>query len=137
MQKIKAKIKDGKIYPAENKHWEWVLKCYEDKNVNIIIKQFKNNRSLAQNSLYWLYMGLISRETGETPERLHKFFKSEFLPIIQYQIFGKVRADLASSSNLDVNEFTEYLNKIEHLTEIQIPNVWVSEYLEVVEKTKE
>ena len=102
-----------------------IQKC-RPGNYLVILEELKENRSLSQNALYWVYLSVISEETGNYPEDLHDFFKIRFLPKKIVKIKGrKHQYDLEktkSTTELDKNEFSEYMKKIESMTEIPIPD---------------
>jgi hypothetical protein len=82
-------------------------------------------RSLSQNALYWVYLKKISLETGTDSEDLHDFFKIKFLPKRIAKIKGKTTEHtvetVTSTTKLSKADFSEYMNKIERLTEVMIP----------------
>ena len=120
---FKGKIKDGKIYFENPKLVKWQTTDLETDDISVSIKKWHNTRSLSQNSYYWAYLGLISKETGQgDPKQLHKFFKQEFLPISSYIVFGKIVHELGHTPKLNTKEFSEYINKIEDLTGIPAPD---------------
>jgi len=78
-------------------------------------------RSTQQNRYYFLYLGIISQETGEEVEILHLFFKGKFLSQGITEIFGHKVRKVKSTSKLNKSEFCEYLQRIENLTDIPLP----------------
>lgn len=88
-------------------------------------------RSIKQNSFYWLYLTIISRETGNEVEDLHGLFKRQFLPIVSGMVRFKKKdgtvmqhsyKKLKSTTELSKSEFTEYMDKICAMTEVPIPD---------------
>ena len=97
----------------------------------------KEKRSREQNKLYWKWLEIISKETGDTKEDLHERFKRTFLlPILcredaefeqainaikksraelgdEYEIIARQIVGLCSTTQLTVSQFTEYLTQIE------------------------
>ena len=95
----------------------------------------RKDRSLAQNSLYWKWLGVIADDTGHTSEELHQTYKREYLvPIFRrdrpgykamIKTVGKLKGErgfgamvkeiirLTSTTDCSVKQFTEYLNEIE------------------------
>jgi len=115
----------------------------------IVIKPFKEIRSLAQNALYWKWLTLIGLELGMTKDELHFEYKERFLlPILianpeDYPQFSGImdsinavrdaglddKADelyklvirLTSTTIAKTKHMTEYLNDIEsHATSLGI-----------------
>jgi len=126
--KFQAKIKQDTTldFGSEYNFARWKQFCKE--NIGRIIKLEKQEltRSKPQNSFYWLYLNIIQFETGTPAEDLHEFFKLKFLGTREIIIKGKKNEHKIiapmSTRALSKIEFGEYLAKIEHLTEIPIPN---------------
>ena len=80
-----------------------------------ILKVFRNNRSLNQNSLYWMWLTCCEKEseTGYDKDDFHLMFKKKFLPWIIKSIDDVTVEKLASTSKINTKEFTEYLDKIQ------------------------
>ena len=79
----------------------------------IEITKYKKDRTASQNKLMWMWLGIISNDTGESPENLHQVFKLRFL--------GTEK----STTKLTTQEFTDYLDKIEGLAlsiDIRLPH---------------
>jgi len=101
--------------------------------VNIV--EWREKRSLSQNSLYWKWLGEIVKQwdvTSDT-EILHEIFKKYFCPdkVINEHITIK------STKKLDVGEMCFYLNRIEQFCidrgfKITIPDN--CEYRELLER---
>lgn len=97
--------------------------------LQVEIKPYRKNRSLAQNSLYWDWVTTIAEDTGNTKRQMHRILKAEFLlPILarDYKQIGVVERaiggdpegedaliDLLTTTDLNTKQFTEYLREIE------------------------
>ena len=81
-------------------------KCYAD------LGRETGVRSLNQNSFYWMYIDLISKETGHTSNELHWLFKGLFLPKKQVEWKGKKYWMGGSTTNLNKIEMGEYMERI-------------------------
>lgn len=96
------------------------------KSVKLVIEDSK--RTLPQNALYWAYLHIISRETGNDIDDLHYSFRFSFLPpqLVEVTDFKSgeqtMVAELRSTTSLNKQEFTEYLDKIQAETDIPVPN---------------
>lgn len=88
----------------------------------VSIDKRKTIRSLPQNALYWLYLGIISNETGDNVDDLHEFFKRKFIPARTMTILKTLVVLPGTTTTLSKAEFSEYLSKIEVLTGIPIPD---------------
>lgn len=85
------------------------------------IDKEKSKRSLKQNDFMWMYLDYIEKETGNLATEMHELFKRKFLPPVPKNLFGVEFKLPASTTNLNKNEFSEYLDKISSFTNIPIP----------------
>lgn len=83
------------------------------KKWTVTVKPYKRNRSLAQNRLYRMWLNVIYKHTGELEDDLHKDLAYKFLDSKVEERDGKTVIWVRSTTTLNVQEFTEYLNKIE------------------------
>lgn len=91
----------------------------------VTIEKYVKNRSQAQSRLMWLWLGIISNDTGESPENLHQVFKLRFLGTEKIQSMGYSIEIPKSTTKLTTQEFTDYLDKIEGLAlsiDIRLPH---------------
>jgi len=86
------------------------LKSLKKGKVQIEIKKVRAIRSLQQNALYWLWLSIISNETGFTTDELHVTFRSMFLTDHKQRI-----PVVRSTTVLDKIQFCLYLDKIERV----------------------
>jgi len=90
----------------------------------VSIKEYRDTRSQAQNRLYWMWVNIIAKDQGNTPEELHEALKVRFLGFEVKHILGREVVIGNSTKELTTKEFTEYLNKVEALAqalEIKLP----------------
>lgn len=106
-QKQEAKFQIGKI-PTDELH-------------EVIIRPFKADRTLAQNSLFHMWLAQISREfylkTGKQfcIQEWKTEFKERFLGYVPIRTpSGKIVEQLRHTSKLNVKEFREFLENIDH-----------------------
>jgi len=90
-----------------------------NKAYRVTVKEWKETRSLSQNSLYWRWLAEIDKQAPlqceskiSGSEMWHEVFKKYFCPVKQITN-GNVSVKIQSTKSLDVGEFTFYLNKIE------------------------
>jgi hypothetical protein len=129
-----ATIREGKLdfgsdyNQARFRQW---LKDREGKKIRI--EQLVTNRTKLQNSYYWLYLGIIERETGNDANDLHELFKRKFLkPEFKKVIIKGKETEYKipkSTTNLNKIEFGEYLDKICAEVEIPLPSPEDAGYL--------
>ena len=91
-----------------------VLKTRKPIKYIIDIKEARQKRSLDQNALYWVYMGILSEYTGYTPEEVHVELKEKFLGYYEKanRVTGEVKRFVAESKTLDTLEFTKYIESV-------------------------
>ncbi len=78
--------------------------------VEIIEK--KANRSISQNSLYWLWLTCIEFETGNNRDDLHDIFKHKFILPKEVNILGE-KIMKWTTTDKDTLQFKHYLDKIQ------------------------
>jgi hypothetical protein len=118
---IYGKSIDLAFVPDNKRLWLDFLEQNNGKKLVLEIEVDKKKRSLDQNAFYWLYLGVIEKESGNTASDLHELFKRKFLPPIPKKILGTEFRIPASTTTLNKTEFTEYLDKICALTNVPIP----------------
>lgn len=84
-----------------------------DGKWKVEIKRNIGKRSAAQNRLYWAWLGVIGGELGYRTDEMHSLMRFEFLHPVQIEVMGKVLEELPSTKDLNVSDFTAYLNHIE------------------------
>jgi len=128
-QKFKAIIRKGSkgnVLAVKATNWyQNELNKFEDgEEVIISLSNKKPKRSDQQNRYYWLYLGIISTETGEQDiEALHELFKGKFLGRKIKEVLGYNVLVKGSTTKLDKLEFCDYIRAIENLTGVQAPSV--------------
>ena len=75
-------------------------------------KKKPRKRSVPQNRLYWLWIACIADETGNDREDIHRVLAGKFLPSTVVEVMGEKVRRVASTSSLDKEAFTAYLDKI-------------------------
>lgn len=119
--KFKGVVKDGKLTLNSQSKFDLYVGSLSG-DIELVIKKAVKTRSLDQNALYWLYLGVISDDTGHTAEEIHEYAKRLYLKPQILTLFGKNIKVPGTTTTLSKNEFSEYLSKIEQLTNIPIPN---------------
>jgi len=118
-------ITDGKIGFKSTYHrslFDRFVRSFKDGQYRLSIEDIKEKRSYQQNRYYWLYLGIVSEDTGYTPEELHEWARSKFLTKQVVEIFGNKVRSRTSTTKLSKGEFVEYLMKIARETEIPLPD---------------
>ncbi len=102
---------DGEVQDRE-KLLRWFSR-YLDKmpNGEQVIEFIETTRTDAQNKYYWVVLSIMAAELGTTPNELHEYFKSEFLPTQEY--FTMIRHKrLTSTAEQSKDQMTQYLNRV-------------------------
>lgn len=118
-------------------HMNYTQAINEGKPLRVVIDQKQDDRSTAQNRLYWMWLTQWSKRQGTDKDTEHLFFKKQFLARIyhrddvgQYRnTFAAVKVlkdqkhpmyqqvadglnELITTTDASVEQFTEYLNDI-------------------------
>ena len=122
IKRWKATIKKRglNLYPVFNnpKLWQQNLLELKDKEVEIGIQKWTNKRTPASNRLYWLWVDLIAKETGEDDiSKVHAKFAYMFL-----MDRSGPNPYVKSTSILDTIGFSEYMGKVERFS-ISVLNI--------------
>ena len=91
-----------------------------NKVYRVSIKEWRESRSLSQNSLYWKWLGEINKQSpliiedskAKGSELWHEVFKKYYCPVKNITNREKV-LPIKSTKVLDVGEMTFYLSKVE------------------------
>lgn len=92
----------------------------DGKTYRLSCVEWREKRSLSQNSLYWKWLGEINKQSPlkvedsklEGSELWHEVFKKYYCPVKNITNMEK-SLPVQSTKLLDVGEMTFYLNKIE------------------------
>jgi len=82
-------------------------KCYIAE-----IKPFRAQRTVKQNRLLFMWLNLISKETGNDVDTLLEYFKQKHLSWHTKEVFGEDVVERISTSKLNTAEFTVFLEAI-------------------------
>ena len=120
------------------------------KPLVVRIDQKQDDRTVAQNRLYWLQLNQLRKQTGNSADHLHFTFKRMFLARIlarddqgyaemckavkalkteqpdQYAVIAKQVTRLTSTTVLNTKQFSEYLERIEDyaMAKLNIVLIW-------------
>ncbi len=118
--------KGGLSFGSVYNRARWVDFCNQNKGKFVRVELPQSKRTLAQNSFYWVYLTVIARETGNSEDDLHEFFKEKFLPRKVAKIRGKEHTHefkkQTSTTHLTKLEMGEYMDKICEFTGVPIPS---------------
>lgn len=93
---------------------DYINKLPGSKRYDVDISLHREQRSISQNSLYWLWLACICSETGSDKDQVHDELRKMYLPKIEViGLFGEVNEKPVSTSKLTTQQFKEYLDKIQ------------------------
>ena len=97
---------------------EITSKTGDGNSFRVSIKQWRDKRSLNQNSLYHKWLAEISKQAkvnnnSFNSDTWHEYFKRYFCPKKTIQMPAGEPVTVATTTKLDKGEFTFYLMKIE------------------------
>lgn len=101
--------KDGKVSMEQS--LEYLCSKLTNGIYDLVITRKKEPRTVAQNSLMWMWMECISQETGQPKQDIYDYYCTLFLarPVI----IGKREVMVkGSSSSLSSAQMTKFLNLI-------------------------
>ena len=77
----------------------------------VTVEPHKERRSLNANSLYWQWIGIIAKETGNDPDTVHETFKQKFLIPEEISFMGE-KMLYRSTARLDTKAMSEYMDRV-------------------------
>ena len=105
---------------------DYILKLNPEKKYLMEVSVKRDNRSVDQNKLYWLWISCISEETGNDKDTLHELFKQMYLGSDERIALSRQVSVRRSTAGLDTKEFTGYLDRIQTFANtelgINLPN---------------
>jgi hypothetical protein len=98
---FKGRVENGALRLERTQDFRSYLMKLDGAEVEVIVQVPEKTRSISQLRLYWAYLRLIEKETGDSAENLHQIFKEMF--------------KINSTARLNTVEFSQYLDKIVRL----------------------
>jgi len=87
----------------------------------VVIQDYKKNRSLEQNAAYWaVYLPAIRKKINESfgadnsLDAIHEFMKDRFLDSKTELVMGEVKVLTKTATKLTTKEWSKYIESIEH-----------------------
>ncbi len=86
-----------------------------EADLEVVIQEHKTQRSTDQNNRYWMLLRKFSDETGHSVDELHEIFKHDILgsETMKNPITGEEHMATKGTSNLSVDEFLQYMQRVE------------------------
>jgi len=117
-----AKVEKNKLHFADIQRLNMDVTRYNDKTVEVTIKEYKPKRSNQLNQYYWgVVVKIISDYTGYTKEETHELLKQTFLK----------KKVLIEDTWYDTTDSTTKLNNKEMLEFIEEVKQWAAQTLYV------
>ncbi len=91
-------------------------------DVLMVVTAKRPKRSQSQNNFFFVYLDLISLSCGHSIEELHKWVNGYILGKGITEVFGQKVRMTGSTSNLNISEFCEMINRVQEETDIPIPD---------------
>lgn len=90
----------------------YVFSLLANGKYTITIKRTNEKRSIPQNDLMWMWLTCIERETGTPKDDVYMYYCKKFL-MKTIQVGNKMERIYNTSSKLNMEQMTEFLNKIQ------------------------
>ena len=90
----------------------FVFSTLQNGTYNITVKRASEKRSIPQNDLMWMWLACIERETGTPKDDIYMYYCKKFL-MKTIQVGDKLERIYNTSSKLNVEQMTDFLNKIQ------------------------
>ncbi len=99
---------------------DYIDSLADDKSYKVTISLHRQQRSVSQNNLYWLWISIIADETGNDKESLHQLFMQKFIGWNTQSLHGSDIHTLPSTTKLSTAQFTTYLEQIDAWTATEL-----------------
>ena len=106
-------------YPSDKQKVIEYIQKLPDKKYLVNVELKREQRSPAQNRVYWLYIACICDETGNSKNKVHLDIATMFLPLKS----GKMGTEPISTTELNTAQFKKYLDEV---------NLWANEFLGII-----
>ena len=81
--------------------------------VQVTIEPYKESRSLAQNRLYWRWIGQIAAATGHSKREIADYYQSELLEPVTGSFLGETTESIRSTKDLSADDFSNFLMQMQ------------------------
>ena len=76
-----GKIENGKLILENEEKFNKSLQYFEGKNIVLKIREVEMQRTIEQNSLYWVWIDILASELGYQKNEMNQLIKYKFLKI--------------------------------------------------------
>lgn len=98
------------------------MHTHEGDDILLVVTAKRPKRTDRQRNFMFVYLDLISLSCGHTVEELRQWATRTILSTGIVEVFGTKVRMATSESDLNISEFTEFINRIFDETEIPIPD---------------
>jgi hypothetical protein len=107
-------VKDGRLQKHITNAIRNDLSTFEGKRIVITISKAKSQRTVLQNSLYWVYVTMIANELGYDKNEMHEVIKFKFMKCEKVnEKTGEVMQYLKSTTDLSKMDFVDLINDLQ------------------------
>lgn len=108
-----SNVADGHLQTNVSKSIKSDLGAFNGKRVEITIQRLKSTRSAQQNRLWWLYVGILSKEIGYSKDEMHEICKFKFLKRESVnKKTGEIFEYIGSTTKLSKSDFADMVNDL-------------------------
>ena len=107
-----GKIENGKLILENEKKFNKSLQYFEGKNIVLKIRQVEIQRTIEQNSLYWVWIDILASELGYQKNEMNQLIKYKFLKKDVVNEKGQKEVRLMSTTTLSKKEFSQLMENI-------------------------
>ena len=109
---VDIKVDKGKVVSGRTKLIK-ALQAFGNSSLTITLEPKRRKRTSPQNALWWVYMTILSKETGYTKDEMHEICKYQFLKAEKVdEKTGETFPYLRSTTELSKQEFSELLEEL-------------------------
>ena len=115
-----AYVKNGKVTFGDRARFNSDVSQYEEKTIEIIVREQKKRRSLNLNAYYWsVAVKLLSEHTGYDKDDMHEILKSMFLRT-RYKLNGVWVDGTKSTTKLNSKEMIEFIDNVKRFASTEL-----------------
>lgn len=107
-----GKIENGKLILENEEKFNKSLQYFEGKNIVLKIREVEMQRTIEQNSLYWVWIDILASELGYQKNEMNQLIKYKFLKKDVVNEKGQKEVRLMSTTTLSKKEFSQLMENI-------------------------
>ena len=107
-----GKIENGKLILENEQKFNKSLQYFEGKNIVLKIRDVEIQRTIEQNSLYWVWIDILASELGYQKNEMNQLIKYKFLKKDVVNEKGQKEVRLMSTTTLSKKEFSQLMENI-------------------------